>query len=197
MSTLAGPSLLVLGLGNPIRCDDAVGLKVVESAEGQWRAAGGAPGPAASAPAGPGPGAAGVAFRGVCGAGLALLDEIEGFDSLIVVDAYHAADGRPGRVRRMALKELGPSFGGMLSAHALGLPVAIELGREAGYSLPRRVELVLVDVSANCFVFGEQMSAEVIAAVPGAAQLVIEVLGELWGIPSEGARPRANGGEVE
>jgi hydrogenase maturation protease len=149
VSEPAGPGaarVLVLCLGNPLRRDDAVALHVARSLE-----------------ADPPPGAS-VATS--ARAGLYLLDEMEGFDRVVVVDAVQTGGHPPGTVHSLAAGALHGPAGP--SPHAVGLPSALALARAAGAPVPRHVWLVLVEVEELDTV-GEGLSPAVAAAVGPAA----------------------------
>jgi len=138
-------SILILCLGNPLRRDDAVALHVARALE-----------------AAPPPGAE---VRVSARAGLYLLDDMEGFDRVVVVDAVRTGQHPVGEVHGLALEELhGP---GGPSPHAIGLPSALALARAAGAPVPGQVRLVLVEVETLDQV-GEGLGPAVAAAVPAA-----------------------------
>ena len=156
------PALLVLCLGNPLRRDDAVALHVARALQ-------------ADPPAGA---AVAVSAR----AGLYLLDDMEGFDRVVVVDAVKTGQHPVGEVHGLAVEELHGPAGP--SPHAIGLPSALALARAAGAPVPSRVRLVLVEVETLDEV-GEGLSAAVAAALPRAVAAVREACARLSG--GEGA----------
>jgi hydrogenase maturation protease len=141
--------LLVLCLGNPLRSDDAVALHVARLLEA-------APPPDATIK---------VSAR----AGLYLLDDMEGFDSVVVVDAIQTGQHPPGTVHALPLEQLHSPSGP--SPHAVGLPSALALARASGAPVPARVELVLVEVEVFDLI-GERLTPAVAAAVGPAAEAV-------------------------
>ncbi|HET9552358.1 MAG TPA: hydrogenase maturation protease [Anaeromyxobacteraceae bacterium] len=139
--------VLVLCLGNALRRDDAVALHV-----------------AAALRADP-PEGAEVATS--ARAGLYLLDDMEGFDRVVVVDAVRTGSHSPGEVHALDLEALHAPAGP--SPHAVGLPSALALARASGAPVPSRVALVLVEV-AEMETIGEGLTPAVAAAVPRAVQ---------------------------
>jgi hydrogenase maturation protease len=139
--------VLVLCLGNPLRRDDAVGLHVARALQ-----------------AAPPPGArVAVSAR----SGLYLLDDMEGFDRVVVVDAVQLGGHPPGTVHALPIEQLHTPAGP--SPHTVGLPSALALARTAGAPVPSRLWLVLVEVEALDQV-GEGLSGAVAAAVPRAVE---------------------------
>jgi hydrogenase maturation protease len=149
-------SILVLCLGNPLRRDDAVALRVADALERE-------PPPAA-------------AIERSARSGLYLLDEMEGFDRVVVVDAIRTAGGVPGAVHSVALEEL-HSAGGP-SPHAIGLPSAVAAARAAGAPVPVHVRIVAIEV-ADLEEIGEGLTPEVRRAIPLAVEAVREAVGLL------------------
>lgn len=142
---LTAPPVLVLCLGNALRRDDAVALHVARALQAE-----------------PEPGAAvAVSAR----AGLYLLDDMEGYERVVVVDAVQTGAHPPGEVHALPLEALHAPAGP--SPHAIGLPSALALARASGAPVPERVWLVLVEV-AELDTIGEGLSPAVAAAVPRA-----------------------------
>jgi len=145
----APAAVLVLCLGNPLRRDDAVALHVA-------RALAGSPPP-------------GATLRVSARAGLYLLDEMEGFDRVVVVDAVRTGAHPAGAVHALPLEALHAPAGP--SPHAVGLPSALALARASGAPVPGQVELVLVEAEVMDEV-GEGLTPAVAAAVPRAVEAV-------------------------
>lgn len=139
--------MLILCLGNPLRRDDAVALHVARALE-----------------AAPPPGAT-VATS--ARAGLYLLDDMEGFDRVVVVDAVQTGAHPTGAVHLLPLEALHAPAGP--SPHAIGLPSALALARASGAPVPTLVWLVLVEV-AELDTVGEGLTPAVEAAVPSAVE---------------------------
>jgi hydrogenase maturation protease len=141
--------VLVLCLGNALRKDDAVALRVADLLD-----------------ASPTPG---VAVRRTAVSGLYLLDEMEGFDRVVVVDAVRTLVHPPGTVLSFPLEQLHAPEGP--SPHAIGLPSALARARAAGAPVPARVHVVAVEV-LEMETVGEGLTPAVAAAVPAAAAAV-------------------------
>jgi hydrogenase maturation protease len=154
---LSDSKILILGIGNPIRNDDAVGRVVAErvnaalSAEERQS----------------------IVVRNLDSGGWNLIPEVEGFDDLIVVDAYHAEDAVPGRVRALSASTFAASERLPDSAHLISLSDALCLSKSLGYRTPSLLGAVAVDVTDSCMSFGQELSEEVEAVVPLAAEYVL------------------------
>jgi hydrogenase maturation protease len=160
--------VLVLGLGNDMLTDDAVGLHVARAAGARLA------------------GRTDAVVRETMEMGLALLDEIVGVESLVVVDAIQTGRAPAGRIHEFGSGEL---EGRRLSApHFLGVGETLFLGGRLGLPMPRRVRVVAVEVE-DPFTLGKGMTAAVEAAVQDAAARVVGLVDELCA--SAGAAPAA------
>jgi hydrogenase maturation protease len=145
--------ILVLCLGNPLRRDDAVALRVADALEREQLP--------------------GVEIRRSSRSGLYLLDDMDGFDRVVVVDAIRTAGGKPGELHSLPLEAI-HSPGGP-SPHAIGLPSAIAAARRAGAPVPSRIHVVAIEV-AQLDEIGEGLTPAVEAAVPRAVETVREAI---------------------
>ena len=150
----------MLGLGNDIMTDDAVGWRV--AAEVRCRLEGVTQIDVAETPE----------------MGLSLLDFMVGYDELVLVDAIQTGQAAPGTVHEIEGEDLKtlPAF----APHFLGVGEVLALGRELGLSVPRRVRIFGVEV-ADPFTVGEQMTPGLQAALP---RIVEQVMAGLHGHPT-------------
>ncbi len=148
------PGVLVIGVGNDLRHDDAAGLEVVRRARAMS------------------PRAPTIVFREYDGETLGLLGAWEGADALVLADAIHGR-GAVGAIHRfdVSSEPLPERLEGSSSTHAIGVAEAIELGRELG-RLPGRV--VVYGITGGCFDAGAGLSREVRDALDELARRVLE-----------------------
>lgn len=148
---------LVLGLGNTILTDDGVGIYVSRQAA-----------TACSRDD--------VTFGEACVGGLRLLEIISGYDRVIIVDAIQTPGGRPGVLRYLHPGNLQGSLHAG-STHDLSLPGALALGRSLGLPLPQDKDITILAVEVeDVLTFGETCTGQVQAAIPQAAQSILEEL---------------------
>ncbi len=142
----------MIGIGNPDRGDDALGIEVIarmrESVDDDVRLA------------------------TVGGDTLALFDCWHGATCVHVVDAMQSG-AAPGTVRRFDATDdaVGAELGSFVSTHAFDLADAIELARTLG-RLPER--LVVWGVEAREFAHGHGLSAPVARAADDLAKTIAE-----------------------
>jgi hydrogenase maturation protease len=156
----SGPAVrlktLIIGLGNPLVSDDSVGLRVAKLLESML---GNRPD---------------VEVSEDYWGGLRLMERMIDFDRAIVVDAI-CTGAAPGTLVVLGPHDLATQKSA--SAHDLTLPTALAFGRQAGAHLPPDEAIQLVGVEAHdILTFSEECTPDVAAAIPRAAQLVLNLL---------------------
>ena len=145
--------MLILCLGNDILHDDGVGWAVADALEDRVPP--------------------GVTIRRSALSGFYLLDELTGWDSVIVVDAVQTGAHPPGTVLSFPFEALGTDAGP--SPHAVGLPSVVALGRRSGVPLPQAIHIVAIEVD-DMESFREGLTPAVRAAVPKAVNMIRSVM---------------------
>lgn len=151
--------ILVLGLGNPLLGDDAVGLKVAALVRDRLE------------------GVPGVNVEEEEAGGLRLMERMTGYDRVVLVDAA-VTGGTPGEVRRLAPDDLPTQR--TATAHGIDLPSALVLGRQLGYPMPAEVTIVAIEAE-SVLEFRHDMTPAVAAAVEPAVAAVLEELARARG----------------
>jgi hydrogenase maturation protease len=148
--------VVILGLGNPVLTDDAVGLKVVEEIE---RLLADKPLP-------------GVEVLASTRAGFELIDLLQGFSHAIIVDAIQVQDPQPGRVHKLGLENVKGNTR-LNSIHEITLVDAFELAEKLGISMPESVQIYAIE-AGDVYTLSETMSAELEKVVVPVAREIIE-----------------------
>lgn len=142
---------LILGLGNDILRDDAVGLvaarRVAELAGGR------------------------ADYEEACVATVDLLGMMSGYDRVIVIDAYVSSADPPGTTVRATPDDLPRGFG-YRSFHTLPFREMLDLGREMGLPLPRQVSIHGLCVE-DAVTFGQSFTPAVAGAWPAWAEKIV------------------------
>ena len=140
------PGILLLGLGNDILTDDAIGLRVAAALRERFAER------------------KDITVAETAEMGLALLDLVVGFDTLVLVDAIQTQNAQPGFVHEIAGEELRtlPAF----SPHFLGVGEALALGRKLGLSVPHHVKIFAIEVQ-DAFTVSTQLTPVLESALPG------------------------------
>jgi hydrogenase maturation protease len=147
----AEPGVLVVGLGQRDRGDDAAG-PAIAARVGEL----GLPGVRVIEQADP----AGLLDAWAGGRLVVVADAVRSGRPPGTVHILHAAHGPP------------PAWAGLAGTHAFGLAEAVELARALGRLPP---ELVIVGIEAEHFRFGEPMSPPVAGALDTAARAVATI----------------------
>ena len=150
--------VLVIGVGNLHRGDDAVGLLVARRVRQR-------------APEG-------VRVLEHTGEGAALMEAWKGAGQVVLIDAV-SSGGKPGAIIRVDCRRVdcrdwkGGSDPGLVSSHGFGVAQAIQLAAVLGRLPPR---MVLYGVEAGGFDPGAEPSPQVAGAVEQVADLVLKEL---------------------
>lgn len=105
-------------------------------------------------------------------AGINLLDELQGEQILIIIDAVRFG-ARPGTLHLLPWEEIPKTSGLPVSAHGIGVRESIEIGRILyREKMPQKV--YLLGIEGSCFdTFGDSMTPEVRSAARTAADMVL------------------------
>jgi hydrogenase maturation protease len=150
---------LIIGLGNPILGDDGVGWVVAQEVQKKLAA--------------PFPRVECLAL-----AGIALMEQMVGYERVILIDSLNTGKHAQGEVISFSLDSLEDLLHGhSASAHDLSLKGALKLGRSMGADLPKDEDIQIVAIEAvHVYDFTEELTPEIAAAVPIAVQKVLSLL---------------------
>jgi len=163
---------VILGLGNPLLGDDAVGLEVAARVHA-WL------------------GSPAIALRLEAAGGVEIMERLAGFRHAVIVDAIVTEGGRPGD---LYLLDLEGSLGTFRTgpAHALGLLEGLELGRRLGWVMPDDLRVYAIEVE-DPFTFREGLSPSVRAALPDITTRIVREIGPAFAPHGCAAPPGASG----
>ncbi len=124
---------LVLGLGNDLLSDDAIGViaagELRENVEEQ------------------------IDVVACNSAGLALLDMLVGYDKVIIIDSIHSGNHPPGTIIEMTIEDLRSIPG--TSPHYAGLPEVVSIGKKLGFAMPDELLIMAVEISERLTIGGK------------------------------------------
>ncbi len=148
--------IIVLGLGNDLLADDAIGhLAVAELAP---RLAGRAD------------------VEATALHGLALLDVLAGYDAAVVLDAACTGAHAPGAVHEIAAASLARVQNP--TPHFAGFPEMLDLAERLGLHFPRQLRIIAVEV-LDPYTVGGAMTPAVRDALPELCERALRAVGEL------------------
>jgi hydrogenase maturation protease len=166
---------LIIGLGNPILGDDGVGWKVAQEVEKHLQSL---PPLAPEPDTGGKEAAENVKVECLSLAGISLMEQMVGYERVILIDSLNTGQHAQGEVAAFSLDSLEDLLHGhSASAHDLSLKGALKLGRSMGADLPRDEDIQIVAIeAAHIYDFTEELTPKIAAAVPLAAQMVFNLL---------------------
>jgi hydrogenase maturation protease len=151
MESQSSCRVLIIGVGNPFRGDDAAGLLVARRLKER--------------------GLDSVEILEHSGEGAALMETWKGVEAVILIDAVDSG-APPGTVHRLEpLRKPLPAAMLRHSTHAFSIPQAVELGA-ALRQLPAR--LIVFGIEGRSFQAGTELSSEVTGVMPDVANRVIQ-----------------------
>ena len=163
MTKIEKRRVLLLGLGNDILTDDAVGLHIAREVRRRL---------------GDRPDLEVVECEEM---GLSLLDHIVGFRDLVLVDAVQTKKASPGFLHEIGLDDL--SILPSMTPHFFGIGEALDLGRRLEMQVPDRVRIFAVEVE-DPLTLGTKMTPALTQALPAMVERVIACLDELASTPA-------------
>ena len=147
---------IVIGVGNPILQDDGVGIHVANQLKQHVNHPD-------------------VTFDEALTGGMNLLDLILGYDKAILIDAINIKNARNGEVKRLILSDF-PSIHSN-NPHDVSLLEALNLAERLGEKrIPNEIVIIGIVLKEIPYVFGDQLSSIIAAAVPQAVKLTVSEL---------------------
>ena len=153
----------MLGLGNDILTDDAVGLHIVQSVRGRLA------------------GQPDIEVKATTEMGLALLDEIVDRESLVLVDSVQTGKVPPGHIHEVGPEELSKVF--TTSPHFLGGGETLSLAKMLGLTMPRHIRIFAIEVS-DPFTLSTCLTPAVEQAIASATDRVEQRAREYAALPA-------------
>jgi len=130
---------LVIGLGNPILGDDAVGCRVAEILKTRLNLGY----------------AADVEVEQFYRGGIALMERLIGYDQALIIDSIQGLGVEPGTIVQLTLNDL-PTLTAD-SPHDTSLKAALDLGHQLGAQLPHRIDILAIEIISS-LEFSETLS---------------------------------------
>lgn len=155
--TAGTPKIVVVGLGSPIMCDDAVGLRISENIEKM--------------------GLENVDCCQEAIGGLDILPVIHGYDYAVIADAIQTMQYEPGTVMLFSESDFDEAIADA-ATHDVNLPTALRIGRSMDPDImPREVKFVAVEVQ-DIKTVTETMTPVVEASVDSATDAALHIIEE-------------------
>ena len=155
--------ILIIGIGNPILSDDRAGICTARMIREFFK-------PLDEFK---------VDVIETTAAGLELIDWIEGYGKVILIDSIKTAECKLGYIYRLDLGELNKGDF-PLNVHLMDIKTALELGKRVGVDMPDSISIYAIEILDN-ITFSEEMTPEVKKRLPTLVNQVIkEIVHHQW-----------------
>ena len=142
---------LVLGLGNTILSDDGVGIHIAFEIEKKCK---------------------NIDVLEASAAGFRVIDEIIGYEKLILIDSIKTGETKPGELHRFTFDEFSRTMHHS-SPHDISLFEAFDIMKKENADLPTDIKVYAVEV-CDTSTFSESCTSKVEEVIPKVAGIIIE-----------------------
>ncbi len=118
--------ILIHGIGNEILTDDGIGPKIVKRLKGNLSNKD-------------------IDFKTAFLGGLELLEYIQGYDTVIFIDAIRTRDGIPGTVYQLSPENFDTTIH-LSSVHDVSFLTSIALGKKLGLNMPGVIHIIAIEI---------------------------------------------------
>ena len=118
--------ILIQGIGNEILTDDGIGPSLVKKLKGNLSNKD-------------------IDFETAFVGGLELLEYIQGYHTVIFIDAIRTKDGTPGTVYQLSPENFNTTIH-LSSIHDVSFLTSVALGKKLGLDMPRRIYIIAVEI---------------------------------------------------
>lgn len=146
---------LIFGVGNPYRCDDRVGIESADILRARIKDES-------------------IVVRSGSIDGMAMLDELIGFNRVIFIDSIKTETGKPGDIYKITIEQLQETRT-LVSSHGIDFITAVRLGRKLGYTMPDHVVVYAVEVEDNES-YREECTENVKASIPELVKKIMRAI---------------------
>lgn len=123
--------ILILGLGNDVLGDEGLGIKIVDD----FKDKGLFPD---------------VKYEIACTGGLNLLDYINGFDTVLIIDTTCGNDCRPGTIHYYKPRTFRETLH-LSSEHDASFLTVLETGKKLGFKIPDQIDILAIEIIRDLY----------------------------------------------
>jgi hydrogenase maturation protease len=150
---------LILGIGNTIMGDDGVGIYAARMIKDRTRSQ------------------ADLQFKELGASGFKLVEEILGYDEVIIVDSYASTEADAGQIREFSPEDFEDTVHAS-SPHGANFSTALELYRNLQPDkIPKKIRIFTIDIHP-ADTFGESVSGPVQDAAIKLAEMIVREMGQ-------------------
>ena len=132
--------ILIHGIGNEIVTDDGIGPKLVKRLKGNLSRTD-------------------IDFETAFIGGLEVLEFIQGYQTVIFIDAIRTLDGIPGTVYKLTPENFNSTIH-LSSVHDVSFVTAVDLGKKLGLEMPEFIHIIAVEIVEDR-VFDDNFSPQI------------------------------------
>ena len=147
---------LILGMGNTLLNDDAIGIIIVRCLWSYLRNYGN------------------IEFKESSWGGFKIIDLIKGYDYLMVIDAIKTGSAQPGHIHKLKSTDLLPTLR-LNSYHDINFITAIKLAEALNEKMPEDIDIFAVEVENN-YIIVEDLTENVRNSIDKCCKLIINIL---------------------
>jgi hydrogenase maturation protease len=132
--------LLILGIGNRILSDDGIGIKLIEDLQDEFKH-----------PL--------VRFETACTGGLEIVEMMQNYKDVLILDAIKTPGGRPGKIYYFTVDDFKETLH-ISNFHDISFLIALEFMKRSGLSVPENIRILAVEILEDSY-FSEDFSGEI------------------------------------
>lgn len=151
-------SILVLGVGNDILTDDGIGPKLCDFLKEKY----------ADKP---------IQFEKLNVGGLEILEFIQGYYTVIFIDAIKTVEGEIGEVNLYTPNNFTETLH-LSNLHDTSFLTALELGKSLDFDIPEKMYIITVEIKED-MVFSEYFTEELAIKYEAVKEKVVDLINEL------------------
>ncbi len=143
---------LLLGLGNPILSDDGIGIRIAKEIRKKCKD---------------------IDIVEASAAGFRIIDEIIGYDKLIIVDSIKTGRAKPGTFYRLTPDDFEQKTLHLSSPHDISFFDALKMMKRYNEKLPSQIVIYAIEVE-DTSTFSEKCTNDVEMAIPQIVENIIK-----------------------
>lgn len=147
--------VLILGIGNKILTDDGIGIRLIEDLQHRFD-----------------PGM--VDFKTACCGGLEIVELMQGYEEVILLDAIKTRSGKPGVIYCFTLEDFKDTLH-ISNFHDISFLIALDFGKKSGLEIPEHIKILAIEIVED-MVFDEEFSPPIRARYREIREEVFDLL---------------------
>lgn len=147
---------LLLGIGNDILGDDAVGLLAVRALKEEFQQS--------------------VSITEAMMGGLKIMEVLEGYDRALILDAIMTKKNPPGTIHEIPIEQFNKTVA--IAPHFVSLPEAIQFANQIGMKFPKEIRILTMEIN-DPYLLTEELTQAVDQALPQFIRQAREILIEM------------------